>query len=908
MKRVLHRGNNNLVFSRGWIFFLAAASIFLGGFFVAQAQTSYTRSPSGDNITSPITINISFVDWSDTGLAESTSCEGNSCNYWGIGPQKLAEDVDYIPVQTCVESSTHSGEFTITLPAGNYTEVTFWGGETKEICESTHARDAYYGNYLEGNGTSVVFTATAAAGTDGGTTPTITVTYMPNIELLEPAIQSFSNFSGILPLKYKASDKDDELKNTGHGLKDKPVNIYYSPLGTFDRFPIAQNQSATGTVLWDTTSLADGVYRLILTVAGVDSVSNEKTFDNIVLNNTPPNFTVKTNPYFSKGEPIKLSIESSGVLKSVPTVTVSQYKHEAVKVKLTGDVLGKIFKGTYQILPGFDGPAKINIQGEDLAGNKSSTILGNDSFAVGVNPPPMPTIETPGKSISVEKANIPLVKGVGVNARKIILKVNGGKEYVQENPQNGRFQFENVALDPNFNKGKNIISVTVVDEKGAVSEPAIIEAFFNSPPQVNLIEPRGRLLKLNGLIRFSWGANDINNDSLKFGVDLSDDGGQSWKNLAQNLVKPEFTWDSSAFPDGSNYIVKISAFDGSLTGYALSDKIDILNDLPTIIFETSGEIFTSQPSKTLKGIVRSKKDLLAKLELSTDGGKSWREILPDDKVWDSNFEKFSFTLSSLKSGELKIILRGASVSKAIITNAQGLKITFDNVAPQLTTERLPDIVLTDKFIHLGGAAKDNLAGIKTVEYSIDDSKWYETAFEGSVGVLNTTFNINHPQPLADGGHKIKVRVLDRADNISVTRTQLFEIDATPPRIGSFMLKANGKIIFPNSDGVFEIPPQADVNLLLSIAGQPEKAELWLNEENLGLEFDHATNLWQSDFVFNKDGALSLKVKAEDSAGNKAEREIAKLSPPQNQNLPSTVKSETKQTFWQKILNLFRKTK
>lgn len=828
-----------------------AAILTLLNFQKSSAATIYQRSPAGNNIENPVLISFSFDNPADFGCFPDI-------NFWQIVVS--FEDATFAgglirPI------SELNGQDQFTLPFLIYDPIDIYGAINNITYEN--------GVLIPDCGATVGPGFTVTKPSSGGF-----IAHTPAISLLNIAAGQY--IAGIQPIKYSAFDEDEKNKTSEHGLKQNPVNLYYSPPRSFDWFFIAKDLAASGTVLWDASKLPDGDdYRIKATVTGADNDFNQTIIEGLTIDNTPPHFSIAANPIFTKGEPIKLEIESSEILKEKPALAIAQFNREPIKIKLEGDVLTRKFYGTYEIITGFDGPAEIKISGEDLAGNKSGNMIGDASFAVGVKPPPPPQIEMPDKKLRTAERAIPLIKGFALNAEKTILKINGYSKLIETKNNNGYFQFENIGLDPKFNKGLNILSVISQDQKGRKSEPVRFEIFVNSPPEIFWLEPKSLFAGLNGVIKLSWAASDINNDALSYQIELSYNRGQTWKTIIKDLKETEFMWDSSSAPDGSNYIFKITASDGSLKSSSLSKKFGIANDLPAIILETGGDFFTNEASRIFKGLVRSKKDLLNKLEYSADDGKNWNEITPEDQKWDSQFERFNFKIPALKKGAQNIIVRGTTASGRLVINYQNLKVVFDNAAPDLKTEILPKTPVAKKFLAINGFASDDDSGIKEIEYSIDGSGWYKTAVD-KTGAKTTEFKIKHPEPLKDGPHQIQTKAVDFAGNASEIKTQSMVIDATSPRFGSFMLEANGKIIYPKMEKLFRIKTGAKLKLTMAVSEQPKTMRLTLDNAEIPLKLNAEKDLWESELEFKNEGWFVLKASAEDGLGNKNEKELARI--------------------------------
>ncbi|MBI2591471.1 MAG: hypothetical protein HYW34_02245, partial [Candidatus Brennerbacteria bacterium] len=591
--------------------------------------------------------------------------------------------------------------------------------------------------------------------------------------------------------------------------------------------------------------------------------------------------------------------------KTAPILKIAQYNSAPAITPLAGNITARKFNGLYEINPGFDGPAEIFISGEDLAGNKNDAVIGDSSFAIGIKPPTQPQIEIIPSNINYAEPIMPLIKGFALNGEKTILKINGSPKSIETKNKNGYFRFENIALDPKFNKGLNILTVISQDQKARISEPKTIEVFINSPPIISWLEPRNRITDLNGLIKFNWLTSDINDDVLSYRLEISDNRGQTWKTIAGDLKQQEFIWDSSSVPDSSNYIFKITASDGSLQSSTVSKRIAINNELPAIILETGGDFFTNETLKIFKGITRGKKDPLTKLEYSYDNGKSWKEIIPEDKKWDALFERFSFEIPELKTGAKNIIIKGLTASGKTVINAQNLKIIFDNKNPVLSVEALPATVINKKFLSINGVAYDDFSGIKTVEYSIDNSNWYKGNITGGINAKTAEFKIEHSDPLTDGNHRITIKAIDFAGNVSAENNQTVTIDATAPRFGGFVIENKNEIMYPIAEKIFTVLPETKLNLRIALSEQPKKTELFLNNQNIPIKFNSEINLWESEIIIEKEGWFILRITAEDSFGNKNTKEIARIQAVSKsiQN-PKPIKKPQTENFWNMIKNLF----
>jgi hypothetical protein len=853
--------------------------------FAASATPDYyERRPSdvGIGIPAPITINFSVNDLS------ITLCGGSGWNYWRLGLQN-ADDaptyrLTYKGQVNYMEDPLGSVDYSENLypPNGDWYSVIIQCSPDGEYWDETspysfERRDPTWPVF-----DPPLFTVIDAPPPGpGGPQPTggtaVVLENSPPKVALNDVLPNI--IKGNVEIKYSAEDLDDKEGRTEWGLTSTSVNIFLvsEPADSATSSPIVENLPPTSTYLWDTSKVPDGKnYRLKLVVTDKKDLKGIALSDTFEIDNTPPTFNLDIMPNFSKGEPFAINVLSSETIKDTPVITITQHRHRPVVIPLKPGVLPNSFEGSYKPIVGYDGTALVSLEGEDLAGNKNNVFVGPESLTVGLNPPEKPVITTPSENFRTDQPLLPVLEGQSPITGKVIIKLNGKVIGAPGNLKDGLFRMENIKLNPLFNRGRNIVSVVAEDSSGVQSEAENREIIANSPPKVSFTEPAGQLIRLNGIVNFRWDGNDPNDDKLVYDLELSADGGTSWKKLAANLKEEQFNWDSATVPDGFPYQLRLTASDGSLTGQTVSGQITVMNDLPAIILEESGDLFTSSTTKTIKGFVRSKNDLLQKLELSLDNGMNWKNIPSESGQWKSNFEKFTITLNKKTSLSQKIILRGTSATNKIIINAQNLKIGFDAVAPGLVTPKFPSLI-TNRSFAFTGIANDNLAGIRNVEYRFDGGDWLEAPFSGKIGSLKTEFIVGNFQPLKDGNHTIEIIAIDRANNLSAVKKFGFETNTTPPRTGSFTFENNAKIIFPNTDGLFELPADMPIHFRMALGGKPTKALLSIGTSSLPLKIADIKNVWEGDFTMKKTADTIITVTAENSVGNKTRKNIAKIS-------------------------------
>lgn len=94
----------------------------------------------------------------------------------------------------------------------------------------------------------------------------------------------------------------------------------------------------------------------------------------------------------------------------------------------------------------------------------------------------------------------------------------------------------------------------------------------NRAPEVQVVSPNGGET-LTGDHLITWSAVDGNGDSMTFDVHYSINGGGSWSALSTGLTSPSILWDTTAYDDGADYLIRVTVTDGELTNQDTSDAV-----------------------------------------------------------------------------------------------------------------------------------------------------------------------------------------------------------------------------------------------------------------------------------------------------------------------------------------------
>ncbi|MGQ4912626.1 MAG: hypothetical protein ACP6KW_10695 [Candidatus Thorarchaeota archaeon] len=92
----------------------------------------------------------------------------------------------------------------------------------------------------------------------------------------------------------------------------------------------------------------------------------------------------------------------------------------------------------------------------------------------------------------------------------------------------------------------------------------------NRAPVVEVLAPNGGEV-LNGTRTIEWTAVDPNRDPIIFSVFVSNNNGTDWALLTDGLSVSTYSWNTTTYPDGNSYMIRVVASDGALESYDDSD-------------------------------------------------------------------------------------------------------------------------------------------------------------------------------------------------------------------------------------------------------------------------------------------------------------------------------------------------
>ncbi|MEM1098753.1 MAG: Ig-like domain-containing protein [Planctomycetota bacterium] len=168
------------------------------------------------------------------------------------------------------------------------------------------------------------------------------------------------------------------------------------------------------------------------------------------------------------------------------------------------------------------------------------------------------------------------------------------------------------------------------------------------------------------VVNLEWEAEDPNGDRMRYEVHakpVSFDGtDRGWLTVTDDLDENSFEWDTKTMPDG-RYVLRVVAHD-RLDNPAGSARAGSRRSAPLVVDNTPpalelGE--TAAASTTARGAFSGTATDATSPLLSVDfrlaDDQPWRPALPDDLIYDSTTEAFTFTLPRLAKGGYVLSVR-----------------------------------------------------------------------------------------------------------------------------------------------------------------------------------------------------------------------------------------------------------
>lgn len=220
------------------------------------------------------------------------------------------------------------------------------------------------------------------------------------------------------------------------------------------------------------------------------------------------------------------------------------------------------------------------------------------------------------------------------------------------------------------------------------------------PPQISQSFPNGMKLEFSlprsgprpvsdasaawarGIRSASWEAGDPNGDNLRYKLYIKADDETAWKPLSSEIDDRAFSWDAESFANGT-YRLKLEASDApdNPEGTAIiTERLSapfLIDNVPPRIenlrSSTRPGATRGRSTVTISGSAVDADSRIARIEYSVDGS-NWKQVFPDDGIFDSREERFRFDVADTTPGEHAITVR-ASDSERNVSVGKILAVT-----------------------------------------------------------------------------------------------------------------------------------------------------------------------------------------------------------------------------------------
>ncbi len=156
-----------------------------------------------------------------------------------------------------------------------------------------------------------------------------------------------------------------------------------------------------------------------------------------------------------------------------------------------------------------------------------------------------------------------------------------------------------------------------------------------------------------------WNAIDKNQDRLIFDLYYKAENEITWRLLKEDLTTNFHIWDTNTIIDGI-YRIKVIVSDRlsnpskfELSDELISETFIVDNTSPNILNMKSQE--KGSGNYTITVHIEDKLSIIDAFYYSIDGEK-WQPLFPNDNIFDSSKETFSFYISDLEKGEHSVIV------------------------------------------------------------------------------------------------------------------------------------------------------------------------------------------------------------------------------------------------------------
>jgi hypothetical protein len=167
--------------------------------------------------------------------------------------------------------------------------------------------------------------------------------------------------------------------------------------------------------------------------------------------------------------------------------------------------------------------------------------------------------------------------------------------------------------------------------------------------------------KHDPVIELKWTVDNPDGDVLQYTLFFAKEGEEIWVPILkvdEKLTDTKYKWDTTSIPAGY-YLIKVNATDEpsndpkfAISHSRVSKPVLVDNDPPQIAMSVG----VTKDGIKASGKVTDNFSRVSQIQYSVDG-KPWKDIFPEDLVFDDPIEPFSFKVSGLAVGAHTITVR-----------------------------------------------------------------------------------------------------------------------------------------------------------------------------------------------------------------------------------------------------------
>lgn len=336
------------------------------------------------------------------------------------------------------------------------------------------------------------------------------------------------------------------------------------------------------------------------------------------------------------------------------------------------------------------------------------------------NPPPYSVkIIHPPNGSQVNIGDIVTISGIVTNGDELVslqLSTDNGSNWVSLSWMNNNWTY---SWDTSFAKpGLHTIEVIATFDSTQDSDSIEVELMDMEPPSVDILTPiEYSQINIGQTVTISGSAYDnIGITSLQ----LSTDGGNSWIDILSSSLSGQWSykWITTGLDPG-DYLIQIQASDGynSVLNSRYVELLDMDSPYVSISDPTDGSKINLGTTVTITGEANDNRRV-SSLQLSTDGGQNWTDILSslNDDVWSYEWDTTGLALG------MRSLMINASDGIYITTYSIDIELA-DMEGPSVSIVLPPENsqINIGSVITISGNAIDNV-GIQRLRLSTNSGK------------------------------------------------------------------------------------------------------------------------------------------------------------------------------------------